>query len=697
MKKLSIIILALFCIAWQGKAQSCFNVYQGETVLKSIPTSEVDSIAVSETVPHIVTFWQNGSVLQSYYTDEVDSITVVNDADPWSYMGIVGFNSELYKKDLGILAKSTAGNFKSFVNSLTRKDGTLLYYAVDNAIDMIDDEDIVTPLRSINLVTFTDGLDQGSIMMNSNYSSSKEYLEAMSQIVRRGSYYGLPVNAYAVGLRGNDVSDVTTFRDNLALLASSSDKSFEVSSVSELQTMFQDIANQIISVNTRQTMSLRIPGIDTGTRIRFVFDGQSAESSELYIEGTFNLSDRTFRNVTYHGMKSRSGKVVQGTQDGIFVTFTFLGLQREEAGQTVPTTVRHYYMLPSSSTWQLNSEFTPDNNTQRTVSHSGTVVVLVLDCSSSLGSDFAKVQTYANTFIDMIANNAMQLEVTAPTNVTAEWDDNSQLVFVSWDAVRHAEYYQVYRSSSESGTYTLVADNITSTSWIDTAPLGKNYYRIKAIGHGLTSEYSNTAMTKTVYKPSGYVDLGLPSGTLWATCNVGANSPEDYGDYFAWGETEPKDTYNWSTYKWCNGNYDKLTKYCGDSSYGTVDNKTELDLEDDAAYVNWGPAWRMPSYDQFAELINSSYTTTTWTTQNGVYGRLITSKSNGNSIFLPAAGCRGGASLGSAGSSGYYWSRTLRTSYPNNARYLRFGSSYIYSDYSVRYYGLSVRPVRLSE
>ena len=676
MKKLSIIILALFCIAWQGKAQSCFNVYQGETVLKSIPTSEVDSIGVSETVPHIVTFWQNGSVLQSYYTDEVDSITVVNDADPWSYMGIVGFNSELYKKDLGILSKSTAGNFKSFVNSLTRKDGTLLYYAVDNAVDMIDDEDIVTPLRSINLVTFTDGLDQGSIMMNSNYSSSKEYLEAMSQIVRRGSYYGLPVNAYAVGLRGNDVSDVTTFRDNLALLASSQDKSFEVNSVSELQTMFQDIANQIISVNTRQTMSLRIPGIDTGTRIRFVFDGQSAESSELYIEGTFNLSDRTFRNVTYHGMKSRSGKVVQGTQDGIFVTFTFLGLQREEAGQTVPTTVRHYYMLPSSSTWQLNSEFTPDNNTQRTVSHSGTVVVLVLDCSSSLGSDFAKVQSYANTFIDMIANNAMQLEVTAPTNVTAEWDDNSQLVFVSWDAVRHAEYYQVYRSNSESGTYTLVADNITSTSWIDTAPLSVNYYRIKSIGHGLTSEYSNTA--KAIIDKSGtidgrdYVDLGLPSGTLWATCNVGATSPEGYGNYYAWGETTTKSDYSSSTYTYSS-------------------NPTELPTSVDAAYVNWGKQWRMPTKEQFAEL--KAECTWVWTTLNDMRGYKVVGRT-GNFIFLPAAGYRDGSSLYNGGSGGYYWSRTLYASYPYSARYLYFDSNYVGTSGDDRYYGLSVRPVR---
>jgi hypothetical protein len=96
-----------------------------------------------------------------------------------------------------------------------------------------------------------------------------------------------------------------------------------------------------------------------------------------------------------------------------------------------------------------------------------------------------------------------------------------------------------------------------------------------------------------------YVDLGLPSGTLWATCNIGANSPEEYGYYFAWGETEGyndgKTTFDWSTYKWCNGSYDSLTKYKYSSSYGTYDYKTELDLDDDAAYVNWGAEWCMPS------------------------------------------------------------------------------------------------------
>ena len=106
-----------------------------------------------------------------------------------------------------------------------------------------------------------------------------------------------------------------------------------------------------------------------------------------------------------------------------------------------------------------------------------------------------------------------------------------------------------------------------------------------------------------------WVDLGLPSGTLWATCNVGADNPEDYGDYFAWGETEPKVIYNWSTYKWCNGSVNTMTKYCTDSGYGTVDNKTELDPADDAATVNWGTSWRMPTLEQLDELL----TKCTWT------------------------------------------------------------------------------------
>ena len=92
----------------------------------------------------------------------------------------------------------------------------------------------------------------------------------------------------------------------------------------------------------------------------------------------------------------------------------------------------------------------------------------------------------------------------------------------------------------------------------------------------------------SIHNGHEYVDLGLPSGTKWATCNVGASSPEDYGEYYAWGETETKSTYDWRTYKWCKGSNDTMTKYCTSSSSGTVDNKTVLDPEDDVAHVKWG-------------------------------------------------------------------------------------------------------------
>jgi uncharacterized protein (TIGR02145 family) len=192
-----------------------------------------------------------------------------------------------------------------------------------------------------------------------------------------------------------------------------------------------------------------------------------------------------------------------------------------------------------------------------------------------------------------------------------------------------------------------------------------------------------------------YVDLGLPSGLLWATCNVGANAPEDYGDYFAWGETQPKSDYRWDTYQYCNGSENTLIKYCTNSEYGNngyVDNLTTLLPEDDAATANWGEGWRMPTDGEWQELYNN--TTMTWTQQNGVNGRLFTA-SNGNSLFLPAAGYRPHSSLDYAGSYGDYWSSSLYyTGNPSRAWFFRFHSGNYDMYISLRCYGQSVRAVR---
>ena len=190
-----------------------------------------------------------------------------------------------------------------------------------------------------------------------------------------------------------------------------------------------------------------------------------------------------------------------------------------------------------------------------------------------------------------------------------------------------------------------------------------------------------------------YVDLGLPSGTLWASCNIGANAPEEYGDYFAWGETETKSDYDWETYKYCNGDYNKLTKYCNDSDYGNngyTDSRTTLERSDDAASVNWGSDWCMPTQEQFHELRDKCEWA--WVSLNGKEGYKIEG-TNGNSLFLPAAGYRRGTDLDYVGSYGYYWSRSLHESYPNLARCLYFYSSGV-DWYGDRYYGRTVRPVR---
>ena len=188
-----------------------------------------------------------------------------------------------------------------------------------------------------------------------------------------------------------------------------------------------------------------------------------------------------------------------------------------------------------------------------------------------------------------------------------------------------------------------------------------------------------------------YVDLGLPSGTLWATMNVGADSPEDYGDYFAWSETEPKEYYYWNTYKWYDQENENITKYCTNADYGLIDNRGVIELSDDAARINWGGSWRIPTKEELLELWRLC--DFTWTTQNGVAGYKVASRSNGNSIFLPAAGFRILSSLDSETLKCRYWSSTISKGNEECAFSYSFDSVGLGVGDFYRNYGLSIRPV----
>ena len=177
------------------------------------------------------------------------------------------------------------------------------------------------------------------------------------------------------------------------------------------------------------------------------------------------------------------------------------------------------------------------------------------------------------------------------------------------------------------------------------------------------------------------IDLGLPSGTKWACCNVGAEKPEDYGGYYAWGETEEKDVYHWTTYIHCDGSKNTCHDLGSDIA-GT---------QYDVAHVKWGGSWVMPTDEQRKELADNCRQE--WTTLNDVNGRKFTSKTNGNCIFLPAAGYRYNSGLNNNGGNGYYWTATQYSRYAYQAYSLTFSTSSSGYNALGRDEGNSVRPV----
>lgn len=260
-------------------------------------------------------------------------------------------------------------------------------------------------------------------------------------------------------------------------------------------------------------------------------------------------------------------------------------------------------------------------------------------------------------------------------------------VLLSNVSVAKGEVVTIYAlvPASDLSKKTFTAKLISSKASYITTMEGKNFQS----GKGYSYSSSLTKSSKTHL----FVDLGL--SVNWAMTNIGANSPEDYGDYFAWAETTPQSEghYKWSTYKWCNGNYDVLTKYCNTERYGYndfKDFKTIIENSDDAATSNWGLPWRLPIKEEQDELrLHCSWS---WKTINGISGYEVKSV-NGNYIFLPAAGSINADEIQKQGTGGRYWSSTIYEGYVVGAFGLYFNSEMSEWSVSGRNAGLSIRPV----
>ena len=301
------------------------------------------------------------------------------------YLGIVGFNSDLYTMPLGLLNQDTKHNFENFVDGLSMQNGTILYHAVNTGLNSLAAAKIPENLINVSVVTFTDGLDQGSYVLSDSYSSGSEYLAAVNSRINNELIGGTNISAYSIGVRGSDVSDIEGFRNNLKKLSSDpTNNVFEVSNMSEASEQFAQIAQKLYNQSTFYNVTLKLPAQEPNTKIRFTFDNVTdVNESQCYIEGTYirNGGKGQLTDIQYVGLECMSGIAVTASTEGIFDLFSFQNLTDQNGAQISTDYVKQWNWLESTSQWQYNSD------------------------SSSLGSDFINVKTAANGFIETLSGN----------------------------------------------------------------------------------------------------------------------------------------------------------------------------------------------------------------------------------------------------------------------------------------------------
>ena len=581
MKKLFLSLLSLvisMTMFAQSNVRKMNLIYDGQVVY-SRAVSLIDSIKF---------VWSDGS-------GSDDDITG-GEVDPTKqlYVGVVAFNRDV--RQMAITSDMEA--VKAFINEQTNdKDFTAFAYSVSQGNKQFDAAGL-PEFDNIFMLNFSDGTDNYSNMKwgeeGRNVPPSFVYDTARYDLLQRTG-----LNSYAIGF-GNDVG----FGEKMKKVVTGSGGYYNAKSSNDLQSTFNEIAKSMLA-SAKNVLLKTNPGYYSGyyKYFRFKFTAEGGYTDVIYaqMDGTpttgYTLEISKIDN-GYAYFDAPAKGVVDDETGKVHIPLNNLKFVKD--GKEL----QYKYTIEVSFDGELYYEDVEEASTADEISKR-IAVVLVLDCSTSMGDAFAPMKAAAIDFIK--------------TMEKMEIEDDSDL-------------------------------NIHE-----------------------------------------YVDLGL--SVKWATCNVGATKPEEYGDYFAWGETQPKSNYDWSTYKWCNGNNTTLTKYNTSSSYGTVDNKTTLEAADDAARANWGGSWRMPTDAELTELREQC--TWTWTTQNGVEGYKVVSKTNGNSIFLPARHVDIGDCLDCIDVLGNYWSSSLYMGSPNCAYELYFDprGGVMLDPVNLRYYGQSVRPV----
>ena len=589
MKKLFLSLLSLvisMTMFAQSNVRKMNLIYDGQVVY-SRAVSLIDSIKF---------VWSDGSGSDDDITGgEVDSSKQL-------YVGVVAFNRDV--RQMAITSDMDA--VKAFINEQTNdKDFTAFAYSVSQGNKQFDAAGL-PEFDNIFMLNFSDGTDNYSNMKwgeeGRNVPPSFVYDTARYDLLQRTG-----LNSYAIGF-GNDVG----FGEKMKKVVTGSGGYYNAKSSNDLQSTFNEIAKSMLA-SAKNVLLKTNPGYYSGyyKYFRFKFTAEGGYTDVIYaqMDGTpttgYTLAISKIEN-GYAYFDAPAKGVVDDETGKVHIPLNNLKFVKD--GKEL----QYKYTIEVSFDGELYYEDVEEASTADEISKR-IAVVLVLDCSTSMGDAFAPMKAAAVDFIKTMEK--MKVDDSDP-NIP---DPNPN-------------------TGSENG--------------------------------------------------HEYVDLGL--SVKWATCNVGATKPEEFGYEFVWGETQPDFGYFWDTYKWCRGSSNALTKYNTNSSYGTVDNKTTLELSDDAARANWGGNWRMPIDAELTELREQC--TWTWTTQNGVCGYKVTSKKSGytnKSIFLPVNMIDDYYGI----YVGIYWSSSLCTDSPDSAWYLGFDVNSVSRSRLGRVHKSCVRPV----
>jgi len=322
------------------------------------------------------------------------------------YTGIIGFNDVLTTKELSLLNNNTKGDFTSVINGLAMRRNSGLYFAVDNAITRLQTATLPDDLINVSIVTFTDGFDNASIVLNREHTSVENYRTAVKGKLDTVTIKDLNISAYSIGIKGEGITDdnQAAFMTDLNALASGSGEAKLVDNMDGVNSTFVTIANSLYRESKINNIALTIPGGYTnGTKIRFTFDNiTNAASSTRYIEGEFSYENDTYSltNVQYVGMSSSETTIIGTNPIGADVVFTFSVTSNID---NMTGNVKMWISTPPATTWDQEMEFLGTSDVEVTIEKKSAVVILVLDCTSSLGdTGFTQMKTAANSFINTL-------------------------------------------------------------------------------------------------------------------------------------------------------------------------------------------------------------------------------------------------------------------------------------------------------